>query len=283
MPLAVSPYYGRRVPYAPQAPQAPSVPSTWNIPTTPYSAGQTTPAPYPSGAPSYFQPRTTSTPTDLTRRQQRRLTAQQSALGPTASQFFAPQAPLKRRDIPLMEVGLNYEQLLMAERDRQRAYEELVRSREAIGSSPAEQYLRQQLESQIGGGGPFTDPLRAQMEAGLRQQAALAWQAQQQSATADFARRGLGGGFTPYQMAGMQQQSAADLASQITDFQTRAAIANEEALRQMMGQYAGQTEQESTRRAVIDSAIAELFGETQRAPIDLSALIARVQGGRGYL
>jgi hypothetical protein len=200
-------------------------------------------------------------------------TRQASLLGPFASVLQGGDL-LRRGDIPALETNLNFQQMLLAEQDRQRAFEEMARARGAIGADPSSQYVRNQLMGQIDAGGPFDDMLRQQIEGALRNQSALALQGADRRMSEDFARRGLGGSATEYQQAALQQQAGADLSSQIADFREQAALANQQATSQFTQMLQQQAMQEEAQRAMFDDMIARLFSETERAPVDLSALVA---------
>jgi hypothetical protein len=278
----------RRTPYAPSAP---TTPQSWNIqdPTTPQASptGGTAPQPYPTGT-STFEPMGGEQRYPLGENRELYQTApkfeqwmqrQADLLGPFANVIQGGDI-LRRADIPLIETGLNFQQLGMSEADRQRAFEELARGRQAVGASPEAGYLKDFLTSRMEGGGPFDDMLRQQIEGAMRNQAALGFQGAERGMTEDFARRGLGGSATEYQLGGLQQQAGADLSSQIADFRQQAALANQAAMEAYTADFQQQSMMEAAQRAAFDQALASIFSETERAPIDLSALVAPKVKGR---
>jgi hypothetical protein len=199
--------------------------------------------------------------------------------GPLASILpTSPQRPFRTSDIPLFEAGLNFEQLLQAERDREFGYGELVRGRAAIGSDPAAMAARNiALERSQAGGGPFDQGLIEQTLGTIRNRGAVGLEEAQRGATEELARRGLGGGLLASQMARLQRDTAGDIQRQSTDFQTQARLANDEAQRQALSQLSDITGREESQRAALDQLLSQIFSETQRQPISLAGLVPQTK------
>lgn len=280
----------RRYNYAAGTPGAPQLPqqqaSFWSA-MTPTPVTSTSPAsgaspasgsqppPYPSAPSTFFEPR--QAPPVLGRinpRDQLAYDRQRMLAGPMAN--FLPisaQRPLQMSDIPLLEAGLNFEQLQQAERDRGYAYDQLARARGAIGSDPAAMRARELAMSRAEGGGPFGPDLIEQTLGMIKNRGAVGLEDAQRAATEDLARRGLGGGLMASQVARLQRDAAGDIQRQSTDFKTQAALANEEAQRIALSQLGEITGREDMQRAAIDQLLASLFADTQRAPISLAGLV----------
>lgn len=263
---------------APTPAQNPLLKIDWNL----ANLGQ--PGAYGS-APYQFQPvdytatrRDTGAEVKPGTRAQSYMDRQTALLGPLAELLMPENQFLRRADIPLLESGLNWQQQLMSEADRQRGYEELVRGRSAIGMSPEAMLAKEAFLDMYNAGGPFGPGVQDVAIGGMRDAAARALQDQQAAMAGDYARRGLAGSPTSYESARLGQMANAGLQGQISDYKTQAAIANEEAMRAAMGSFQQQALQEQTMRAALDEMIANLFLETERAPIDLGSLLTKVPG-----
>lgn len=234
--------------------------------------------PYPTTPSTFFQPRTAPPSTaKVTPAISAAVARQQALAGPLAAVLpISQNRPLTRGDIPLLEAGLNFEQIQQAEADRQRGFEELVRARSAIGGDPYAAQARDLALSQAQQG-PLTQDLQDRNVAAIRNQSALGLQNARERALEDFARRGLSGGsLSSFELGQLEQTGAVQAQQQITDFLTRAAEANRNAQSVALGQLQGQTGQEELRRLSIDQLLSDIFLSTERAPISLAGLIPRL-------
>jgi len=199
---------------------------------------------------------------------------QRRLLGPLADILYPdPNSDVLRYNyMPAIEAGLNYQNMLLSEQDRAQGYNELARAWASVGQSPESLYLKEQLGNQIEKGGPYTDQVLQQIQGGMKDQAAVALQDLQRQMAQSQAQRGLGGSMSDYQQAALQQQSAADLSGRFSDLRERAVGLNDTAKAQWLQQFAQQSAQEDIRRAALDELLANVFLNTERAPIDLGAL-----------
>lgn len=266
---------GRQTPYAAQAPQQPA--------TAPQQ-GQVGLG-YPQNPPTFFQPRQPlEGPARVRPPVTQRAEEQRRLLGPAAQLFpIASNRPLTRGDIPLLELGFNYEQLLQAERDRERGYNELTASRQSVGTDPALMRARE-LMGGFAEQGPFSEDIINQNVAAIRSAGGLDIQRSRQRAAEDLARRGLvGGGVPEVAFQDIELQRGAQTQQQLTDFLREAALTNREAQLLATQQLGGIGQQQELQRQAIDRLIADLFTETERAPISLAGLIPQTTKGQRKL
>lgn len=197
--------------------------------------------------------------------------------GPFAD-IIAPEGgqPILRKDIPLLEAGLNYENLLKAERDRQFGYEQLTRGREAIGSSPGEMLAMEIAMQRAQGGTPWNDQFIQGQVGALKDRSAIARRNAMEGMEQSFAARGISGVDPALAQANLEQDLLGQLSGQIGDIYSTAATQRDQAERAALEQLTGITQEQGQRRTTIDQALADLFLNTERAPIDLSGLIEPV-------
>jgi hypothetical protein len=208
---------------------------------------------------------------------------QQLLAGPSNDIFGIGGQPLRAQDVAMMQMNMAYQNQLLAEQDRQRALEELWRGRQDIGQDPNSQYVWSGLQSGYESGGPFTQGLQDQLEGGARGESMRAIDSALANARSGFARRGLGGGLSDYQLANMQSQAAGPLANQIAQMRMQATMANQAAREQAMAQLQAISQQQQQLRNAMDQALAETYSSTEREAPDFSALIqqlGRRMGGR---
>lgn len=287
---------------AQQAPQQ-AAPTTvnWNLvkglaaPTPRYTGPTAAPAPRPgtTGTPGYAAPgaydqgaqnspnvfstpqdfRTTPWPTWGNLPQQAE--HQRWALGPLANVLMGDtENPLRQADIPLLEARLNFENLLLAEQDRERAYNELVRARGAVGTSPEMQAVKAYLQQNMADG-PFGEPFLSGQRSALQAGASADYDRAIAEAQQSAAQRGMGGGMTPYEAAMLKQASARGLAGQMGEMERTYGVANQQAQQQAGLAFQQQAQLEAEQRAALDELISKLFSETERGAIDLSGLLNR--------
>lgn len=271
--------------YMPPPPQgSQTAPPTSYVPTTP-APGSTAPGPYPGGT-------TYETANDVMTRQESKdqgmnpkeyaAYRQQQLFGSMAPYMpISSDRPMNAADVAAWEMNMNWQQQMMAEADRQRGYGELVRGREAIGNDPYSRYVQDSLRGQYESGGPFTQDLMGQLEGGARGESMRGLQAAMEAARSGFARRGLAGGLSDYQQANMQSQAAGPLAQQIAQMRMQGTMANQAALEQAMQQMQQQAQQQEAMRYASDQALANVFLDTERAPIDASSLINQLGKKQG--
>ncbi len=229
--------------------------------------------------------------------------AQQALLGPLGKVFGLgdnSDFTLTRGDVPLLEAGLNFENVLLAERDRQLGYNELARTQAGVGADPQSQRLRQILGSQAEGN---ASPEMEQALALASQRAGRQGQfAREATATrdtygrdtenalrdlrADYARRGVQGnesmldeallrqsGSTALNRAladleGRQDESQRQDITQLSDLAGRNQGFQQASIEQLLGQIGG----DDQTRAALGQALANVFLETERGDFDLSGL-----------
>lgn len=292
---------------APQGAPAPTGPSPVPVPTG------VRPATYPSGIPSVFQPRNTSGIPDRAaaygqspgalQNVSNIQSAQQALLGPLGKVFGlggGSDLTLARGDIPLLEAGLNFENVLLAERDRQLGYNELARAQAGVGSDPQLAGLRQILGMQSAG---QSSPEMEQALALASQRAGREGQfAREATATRDaytgntdqslralredYARRGVQGNESMLDEAMLRQSGGIALNRALADLEARQDEAQRQDISQLgdlagqergfqqasIEQLLGQIGQEEGTRTALGQALANVFLETEREPFDLSGL-----------
>lgn len=190
--------------------------------------------------------------------------------------------PITAGEIPLIEARLNFENLLKAEEDRKRAYEELVRGRAAVGSDPASQSLRMLLQSRAAEG-PLGSTYVAGQQAGLANRANADLARAYEMAAEEAARRGMGGSMTGYESALLQQQARQGLTGQLSTLDRETRLANAEQQRQDALLLQQQVAREAAAREAYDQMLAEIFSETERGPIDLSGFVNQVSNPTRYI
>ena len=228
-----------------------------------------------SGAGTFFQPRQTQPSNKkVGKKKQRKLDRQQDIFGPASA--FLPEG-LTRGDLPGLEFGLNFENILKAEQDRSQAVSGLEQARLGIGTSPESLLAKEEATKRLQSGGPFTEDLIAQRSLAFQDNQTRAVEAAQAQAASELARRGVSGGLLARDNAILQQQAAATAQQQISEFQTQAALANEQSQAQALGQLESIAAREEQEQLAISQLLADIFANTQRAPIDLSGLVEPVK------
>lgn len=229
--------------------------------------------------------------------------SQTALLGPLAPQLGLGQGSnfvLTRGDIPLLEAGLNFENVLLAERDRELGYGELARTQAGVGADPQLAALRNVLGMQAGGmGSPEMNQALslALARAGRqpqfeRQQTATRDQYTRDSENAirdlreDYARRGLSGSEISFDEARLRQEGSSALNRALADLEAQ----QDESSRQDIGQLAdlagqrdafqqqsieqllGELSRQDSTRTGLGQLLANVFLETERQPFDFSGL-----------
>lgn len=241
-----------------------------SIGTTASTGGSTPPTRLPGATPSTqvgagssvggFQPVSLSSGGRFrlpTQTDQRQASRQRSLLG-QFGQLLPPGEVLRQADIPLLETNLNFQQLLMAELDRQRGIDELRAARAGIGQSED-----LQLASQVA---------RDRLERGpgeIASASAVAGQGALNSLAEELARRGLSGGIPAYAQAQLGQQLSVE-----------SMLAQRAAEQSAMQDLLAYGLEEELRRLALDQALAGTYLETQREPISLASLVSSVPRGR---
>jgi hypothetical protein len=227
-------------------------------------------APQPYSRQPVFQPRPSipqGAPNWKKANQQAQLDRQRALLG-SAADILAPAGgqPLRRQDIPLLEAGLNFENLQRAEEDRARGFEELARGRGAVGMDPSSQLAREVAMRRVSQG----NDLKTQRASALKDRTAVATQDALRQLQQEQAQGGVyssSGGFLNRAM--LPQRAAIELSGQLSDLDFQ----QEEADRAALGDLTGITSREDAMRAAFDEMLANLFLETERGPVDLSGLL----------
>lgn len=207
--------------------------------------------------------------------QQRKAQDQANLLGPLGDVVgVGKRGPMSPQDWAMAQNNLNYQNTLKAEADRQAGLDELARGYGNVGLSPEQQAVKEMLlgRSQEG---PFDAAYMEQQRGAMGDRAALDLQNQQESAGAEFARRGLGGGLSEYQKAMLQQQASTGLQGQFAGMETTARTANEEATRAALGMYQQQASEEAQQRAAYDELAANAYFNTERGPVDFSSMMTK--------
>jgi len=200
-------------------------------------------------------------------------------LGPLGQLY---EGQLTRQDAPLFEAGLNMQQILQTLEDRDRAYGLLQGARDSVGQSRASTMARELGISRAQEPGPFSEEQLDSQRTAITEQGALGFQDSREQALAELATRGSGGATAAFQLARLQQAAAAQTQQQQSGFELAVAQAREEAQRQNLAQLYGISSEEEERGLNLQTLMAQLLAETERAPIDLSGLIASPPGA-GYI
>lgn len=245
--------------------------------------GNINPSPYPDIQGQFFEPRVAPTPQRppnprTVDRYLNPIFERQTALaGPLAGVLpLSPQRPLTAGDIPLLEAGLNYEQLLQTERDRQRSFEELSRARQQIGFGRGADFARQQATIQAQQG-PIDEELEGRNVTRIREGAGRALEAARRSAASQIGSQGLtGSSIGAFRLADLEQQGRQQAESDITDFLTQSAQVNRAAQAEGLSRLSEIVAREEGGRLLLDQEIARLFGDTERGPISLAGLIPQI-------
>jgi hypothetical protein len=201
---------------------------------------------------------------------------------------ISPQRPLQRGDVPLVQAGLNYENRLLAELDRARGLEELRGSLGGLGGSLESQESRRlALERALAGGLQTEDFPLERLRAAAEGQAGLQFQRGQQDIAAAMAGRGIGGVPVAIQQALLRQEAGAGLQQTLGGIEEAGArfgleqAALQDAIsRGALEDLTRVADVDEQRRLDLERALADVFLETQREPLDLSDLLVRVRGGR---
>ncbi len=209
---------------------------------------------------------------------------QQQLLGPLGQLLgISSDRPLRRKDIPLLQANLAYQNRQQSEQDRLQGYNQLLRARNAIGQEGGSPLaLRLAMEQALNPG--FGQDFVEQQTGALRNQAGLAAQDQRQRLAEDLARRGVaGGGIGGRLQAELEQSQAGDLQRQLSDFSLFTEQARGQASQQALQNLTALTQEQEGRRAALDQALGNVFLETERQPIDLSDLLVRLRKGGGFV
>ncbi len=208
---------------------------------------------------------------------------QSSMLGPDL-QWLMPSGgkPIQARDIPWMDINLQYQNQQLGEADRQAAYEALQKAFYQIGNTEEGQAAiaaaMQQLNEL-----PYGAQQMGVLQGNIQNDAARGYQSALQQAQQDYAQRGLAGSPTGYQSAALQQQARGGMQDQMAALEEKATLANTEAKRAAIQQLYGITSEQEARRQAIMEAISQLYANTERTPIDLSGLLAPMKSEVKYM
>lgn len=200
----------------------------------------------------------------------------QQLLGPQLSRIV-PQNPqgvpfaLTRENIPALQARLNFEQQLLAERDRDFAGEVLEQALAGVGQTPEERFARELALFRAENPDVLSPQEEALRESRVRQEAALGVEDAIRQAREGLARRGLTGSVPAVQEAELRQggvRQASELLQQLRDQQV---LLREQRERESLAALNALLAEEARRRDALAQQIAALFAETERGPIDLSA------------
>jgi hypothetical protein len=200
----------------------------------------------------------------------------QALLGPIGQLY---EGQLTRADVPLLEVGLNMQQVLQTLEDRDRAYGLLEGAEGSVGQSRASTIARELAITRAEAPGPFSNQELDAQRTAITESGALGHQEARAQALAELAMRGAGGSTAAFQLARLQQSQAAQTQQQLSGFEMAVAEAREDAQRQSLAQLFGISGQEEERKLNLQTLMARLLAETERAPLDFSGLIASPPGG----
>ena len=270
---------GARIPWRYRQPYTPQSPYQQSTGVQAPQAYQPTPQVSFSQAPYPGTPETQPAATNVQPWQWQQAQRQQTAFGPALSSILPwQQGPILRKDIPLMQVGLQYQTQMQSELDRQRAYEELMRSWYGLGQSPESQLAKQTATERLQAGGPWTPELLEQQRGAIRNAGGIAQQAAQRQLASALGERGLGSSsIAGMQQAQLAQQAGLNIQQQLSGLEMQARLQNEEAQRLALGQLQEMAAQEQSQRTALDAAIANLFASTEREPLDLAPLAELIQ------
>jgi len=228
--------------------------------------------------------------------------AQQALLGPLAGVFGLENGSnftLTRGDVPLLEAGLNFENVIKAEQDRGLGYGELARGRNSVGSSPYSNMIREVLAQRgvQGSGeleqalqaavGRLTDTGRSGREAtSIRDSYTRDADSAIRSLREDYARRGVAGNEPAFdeqrlrmeagsgmnralsELESRQDQAMRDNISQVADLALSGEGIRSSSIQQLQEQLA----REEQLQASFDQALGDVYLGTEREPFDFSGL-----------
>lgn len=196
------------------------------------------------------------------------------------SQLFPSGRPIEIQDVPLIETNLNFQNLMRAEQDRAQGINILGQAGMALGNDP-QSILAKELATGFATGarGPYSDDQVAMRESAIREQGAVDTRAATQGLQEQLAMRNLGGQAPALETALLEaegrratQQALGSFAEQVAQAQAESQLAGLSQLSTLM------TQEDALRQAALQ-ALADAFLQTERAPIDLSALTTRPSKG----
>jgi hypothetical protein len=209
--------------------------------------------------------------------------------GAAANLFpIGPDRPLRTRDIPSIQIGLDLQNREHALMDQARGIEALNYARGGIGESP-EVALSRELAAGFATGqtGPYSDAEIASRRAGLIAGQRDATEAGKRDLGASFAQRNISGAAPALELALLERAGRSSTAQALGDFDARVAGERQAAREAGLGQLSQLGVYGETAETDLLRAISEAHLNREREPFDLSGLMEQVPdggdivGGRG--
>ena len=240
-------------------------------------------APAPYQPTSYPNPYPTAPTQPISPKLQQQIAAQQARMG-NAGNSFAPNTLVRAKDLGWYDINQQLMTQQQSEMDRQKAYEEYQRAWLGLGQSPEALKAKELAMQAAMSGGPWTGGLMEQGRGAIRNTGSMALQGAQRTLAEDLARRGMGGSsIQGLNQARLGQQTALGIQQQLAQFEQQAAMQNEAARQAALAQLSGLAGTEQAQRLGLDTALAELYANTQRQPVDTSVLAEAIKKGNKVL
>jgi len=237
---------------------------------SPYKSTTGIQAPQQYQPTQYNSPYQVTTPQNISPKLQQQITLQQSKLGNAAS-LFQPGQLATAGNIATADINQQLLTQQQSERDRQQAYEEYQRAWQGLGQSPESLAAKEAAMSAVQSGGPYNESWLDRQRGAIRNTGSVGLQSAQNALAEQLARRGMGGSsIMGLQNAQLGQQSALGIQQQVAEMEREAAAQNEAARQAALAQLSGLAGAEQSQRLGLDTAMAELYKEAQRTPIDTS-------------
>ena len=180
---------------------------------------------------------------------------------------------LDQGGVGMLQAGLNFDQYLASERDREAGIGQYQSSLAGLGLDPESTLAREMAVRRAQGDRPFGAEQVAAGRSALKDRGAMAAQDASRQLSEQIAARGLGGGLPAMQQAQLQQQQSLGLSGQLADYDVRAGMLAEELERQSFQDLSGLADRRRTERLGLEDRIARAYLDTQRQPLDFSNLL----------
>lgn len=190
-------------------------------------------------------------------------------LGPFG--FIADPSTFNRSQLPGIETGLNFQQLLQSQQDRAASINLLQEQRSQIGQRPEQLQALDVARRRLERPEPFTPEEVSQQQSAIRQRGAQSFESAQRQQDESLARQGLRGGVTAFQEAGLRQQSSRQTSDELQRLAIENALGRDVNEAQAVDRLRLIGGEDEARTIAVNNALTELLS-AERGPIDLSAL-----------
>lgn len=181
-----------------------------------------------------------------------------------------------RREAPLIETRLNFENLLQAQQDRESALQLLQGQRDVIGQGADQQLALDVARRRLESPEPFSPEEVALQTGQIRSRAARGLEAGQRQFEESFAAQGLAGSGTSFQGAQLQQAADRQASDELSRLAIENALGRDVNEAQALDRLRGITGEDELRQIALNQAISELL-TASRGQFDLSALAGGVR------